>query len=108
MCGTAAGDRRSSAVRSRARYNFWGPIGRRDPSVAAPELLHYRLLALVDDQAAALAADQRGVVAVLTHQLRMGAALGDASLFEDDHAIGVNNGCEPMGDDERRSPLHQD
>src|SRR5512146_297242 len=59
------------------------------------------------EEAAGLAVDQRGVVAVLGHQLSVVAVLDDAALFEDQDAIGVDDRGEPVGDDERGPALDQ-
>ena len=38
----------------------------------------------------------------------MGAIGHDASVFKQDDAIGQADGREPVGDDERRAPFHED
>jgi hypothetical protein len=40
-------------------------------------------------------------------QLRMRAAFGDLALVEDHYAVRVLDGGEPVGDDQRRTALHQ-
>ncbi len=50
---------------------------------------------------------QAGVEAARSHQLRVGALLHDGPALHDDHAIGMLNGREPMGNHQRGSSLHQ-
>ena len=47
---------------------------------------------------------QRGVVAALPDQLRVRPDLDDAAFLEDEDAVGIDHGRQPMGDDERGAP----
>ena len=37
----------------------------------------------------------------------MRALLDDAALVHDQDTVGLEDGCQPMGDDDRRAALHQ-
>ncbi len=49
---------------------------------------------------------QRGVESVLTDQLVVGAALGDASLVQQENDVGVAHGRDPVRHDDRRPLAH--
>src|SRR5581483_7376403 len=50
---------------------------------------------------------QRGVEAAPLEQLAVGALLDDAAVLEDDDQVGVADGRQAVGDDERRPPVQQ-
>ncbi len=52
------------------------------------------------EEAAGLAVDEGGVVAVLGHQLFVAAALDDPAFLEDQDPVGMDDGGEPVGADE--------
>ena len=61
-----------------------------------------RLLLLLELQAV-----ERGVAAALAQQFVVPAGFDDQSALDHENAIGVHDGGEPVGDDERRAPLAQ-
>ncbi|MNI31726.1 hypothetical protein D3C73_856170 [compost metagenome] len=54
-----------------------------------------------------LQARQLGVKSTLGDEALMGSFLDNATVFKHENSVSLEDGCQAMGDDERRAVFHQ-